>query len=182
MGIETDMSTWIDWPDPKTGQPYLYLNVRWRLVRNRWECVGLDIQFANDPNRPLRTTDLRKIKLSDVLERASSELQDRLTAMRGSGHDGPYERLVDDLVDAAPRQSGRPPVATDTLREVARVYSEAQQRGEHPTEAVRRTFGIKKSRAARWVWLCRQPKHGLLPPTRQGMARGSQPPKPEEDE
>lgn len=145
------------------------------MLDGRWECVGLGIDFAAGARvRALRTADLRGIQLSRLLERASPSLQqDLLETYRDPHDEGPFGAFVDGLIGAAPKRSGRPAVDLATLQEVARVYDLARKNGDPPTKAVQERFGIKKGRAARWVWMCRSDKYKLLPKTAQGMARGN---------
>ncbi len=172
--------SWVTWPSADWRE--LEIEVKWRMMNGRWECVGLGIGFLRpDKARPLQTGDLRGITLGRLLEKASGELQTDLLYTHRDPHDeGPFGAFVDSLIDAAPKKFGSPPVPPETLREVARIYSEAHAKGEPPTKAVQTHFGIEKPRAARWVWLCRN-KYHLLPPTKQGRAGGAQAGKPKED-
>ena len=68
------------------------------------------------------------------------------------------------------RAKGRGPrqeLGEEHLRTVARIYTEAHKRGEHPTAAVRAAwFPVHPNTAAKWVVLAR--KAGFLPPTTRG--------------
>jgi hypothetical protein len=66
--------------------------------------------------------------------------------------------------------SGRPRTVTpERLQKVAEVYR--QHFGNRPTEAVARSFGVSHRTAARYVQMCRNPEHGLLPKTDKGKKR-----------
>lgn len=181
MAWDTDNRSWVEWPSADRRYP-LEVEVRWKLLKGRWECIGLGIGFAPGAKmRPLQTADLRGITLGRLLEIASAKLQEDLLYTYRDPHDeGSFGEFVDGLIDAAPKAAGRPRVPLETLREAAQVYKDAHANGRPPTKAVQEHFGIKKDRAARWVWLCRN-KYGLLPPTRQGRAGGVDPGNPKED-
>jgi hypothetical protein len=165
------------WPDKKTGP--LWITIGWCLLDERWECVSLGIDFAPGARvRPLQTKSLRSIKMGELLEYAAGKLRDRRDVFfpPGSqievwslGYDanGEIVRTVtskpnpEAADDALPKRPGRPRVPLATLQEVAQVYLDARANNQHPTKAVQEHFGIKRDRAARWVWLCRNNR--LLP-------------------
>lgn len=186
MGWDTESSSWVVWPDPDDGP--LYVEVRWRMLGGRWECVGLSIEFAPGvPERPLTTTDVRSLAMTELLRRAAEELQtDLFCTYRYPDHltkdGGRFGRFVDGLIDAAdtPRKPGRPPLPLEKLEKVARVYREAFAERKPPTIAVAKKFVIGHSTAATWVSKCRAA--GLLGPTTKGQAGGIEPPEPKEDE
>jgi hypothetical protein len=164
-----DNFSWVTWPSADWRE--LEIQVKWRLLKGRWECVGLAVDFADASKaRPLQTADLRGITLGRLLEEAAEKLsKDLLYTFRDPDDKGPFGAFIDGLIDATEREQRSPRVSPETLQEVARIYREAKTA---PTKAVQEHFGIEKSRAARWVWLCRN-KYHLLPPTEQGRARGN---------
>lgn len=168
------------WPNTETGP--LRVSVGWRLLEERWECVSLGIGFVRG-NRILRTSDLRSIKMGELLEQAAVELRKARDTWFPPGHEVTVWRIDTDETgsviktvttepdpraaeEALPKRIGRPPVSPDDLKETARVYLEAKAKGEPTTKAVQDHFGIKPERARRWIWLCRN-KYGLLPVRRQ---------------
>lgn len=67
----------VRWPHPERG-PY-WITVKWCLLDGKWECIGLGIDFAPGARvRGLLTSDLRKIRMGDVLDAAAGELASRL--------------------------------------------------------------------------------------------------------
>lgn len=213
-GLDTqDVS--FPWPNAKTG--HLWITVKWRMLDDRWECIGLGIDFAPGARvRPLQRHDLDIIKMSDLLDYAASLLPGALMhAYNDSEPPTPDQeenlrRLIDgalfgrpplspeaverevaqldqrtaevleESLEGVPKKLGRRPLSPEDLRKAAQVYSEAYKNGQNPTAAVQKHFDLKKNAAASWVWRCR--KAGLLPPTQRGMARGSEPRKPKEEQ
>lgn len=171
----------MNWPDPWNGP--LEVEVRWHMIGGRWECVGLSIGFAPGvPERPLTTTDVRSLAMTELLRRAAEELQtDLLETYRDPHDEGPFGAFVDGLIDAADthRKPGRPPLPLSQLEEVARVYREAFVGHRPPRMAVAEHFTIGPSTAATWISKARA--QGFLGPTTKGHAGGIEPPKHEED-
>ena len=56
----------------------LEIQVKWRMLKGRAECVGLGSFQAPDKLRPLQTGDLRGITLGRLLEKASEALSEDL--------------------------------------------------------------------------------------------------------
>ncbi|MBN1631072.1 MAG: hypothetical protein JW990_15020 [Thermoleophilia bacterium] len=167
---------------PKTTK-HLWVTVGWALIGERWECVSLRIDVVSDV-RPLQGKDLRIIKFGDLLEYATARLRARRDAFFPPGSEMEVWTLeYDDAGEvvktvttkprpgsedmALPKRKGRAPVPLTKLREVARVYEEARQKGDYPTKAVQDHFpGTRRGTAARWVWLCREMDPPLIPPLR----------------
>jgi len=212
-GGEHTLPVTFPWPHTING-PY-WIEVRWLKLGERWECVGLSIDFAPGvPVRPLLTADLRRIKMGDLLEYAASCLPEAMfhayypepepatpeqeanlrfiikTGAEIRGEPAPSAEAIERRVSEVDQETAqgqkealqeslrslpkpRAALSADTLQEVARVYDKARKNGDPPTKAVQEYFGIKKSRAARWVWMCRSDKYKLLPKTEQGRARGN---------
>jgi hypothetical protein len=60
--------------------------VKWAKVGERWECIGLGIDFAPGARvRGLRTSDLRTIRMGEVLDVAASALNEKLLDEAGAG-------------------------------------------------------------------------------------------------
>ena len=94
----------------------------------------------------------------------------------GAASDLPKEERGEAIIRAGqtpltPRRRNR--VTSEHLAEVARVYREAWEAGEHPTMAVRDHFGVSHSTAARWVGQARQ--KGKLRPPAEGSRGGEMP-------
>jgi hypothetical protein len=65
------------------------------------------------------------------------------------------------LLDRASRQRPRQQMTDERLREVARIYSEAESK---PTLAVMRRFDLSRPTAGRWVGLARKRFPDEMPP------------------
>jgi hypothetical protein len=146
----------------------------WQMVRGRAECVGLEItsvdychnkeQRGMTPpggwpvvGKPVTTSLLRSIKLGELI----------------SWHRGKMARIMGKILNAPSMRAyavtpTMRPFTESRLREVAEVYCSAWSRGQQPTRAVAKRFGVSVSAAGKLVYRARTA--GLLPPTSRGVA------------
>ena len=134
----------------------------------RWDLVGVRVEPLDpDDPAPLTTTDLRRIAPTQLAAAFARKVgppprTSQRVDLRSLGGDGPDRK----------RAGRRPYWNAARLTEVARIYTAAYDRGDHPTQAVARRKRISRPLAAKLVARCRLV--GLLPKTRPGRARGGQ--------
>ena len=120
----------------------------------------------------MSSENLRKVRLALYLresaglytERAKFDEQGEIVFAQATG------RGDEALIARAAKQRPRRQMTDDLLRDVARVYLEADSA---PTQAVMRRFGLSRPTAGRWVWQARKRK--FLPPANE--SGGKLPPK-----
>jgi hypothetical protein len=145
--------------------PPLVINLLFAVVDERVELCGLiapplEVLDALDHLRDQRSLDgWKRLALVSLAE---GQAQD---ALRASGRPGDKEERFDFIVEAMDRANRTPMarrrnrVTAEHLVEVARVYREAWEVGEHPTIAVQNHFEVSHSTAARWVGKARRAGH-----------------------
>jgi hypothetical protein len=153
------------WPDHDKG-PWL-LTFHWQVIRDRAECVGLDIASALPDHilkerhatfvtlppvgRPLRTTTLRELKLSELLHDERVRAEHLAVDVLGDPGLGMAYREPDRMRPATRRR----------LNLVASTYREARARGDKPIPAVARKLKVTRGAASNLVMRARQA--GMLP-------------------
>jgi hypothetical protein len=183
--MATEMTTETLAPDKDSG-PFR-ITLQWQVLEGRWEAIGVRIAFADqDRARPLHTSDLRRLRLSQIVERAASELQRQLDEDSAALKEAPPEQLsrseyrarllaVREAEEAAElaraRGRGRPRVPLHDLKEVARIYSEAFFDRRPPTKAVAEELKLTYSAATKRITQCRA--LGLLGEAERGKAGGA---------
>ena len=174
----------------------LLVTVYWCQIDGQWEAVGIRVHVhpkATDPRR-LQRKDL-DIKMGDVLDYAAGRLRHFLEAVSNPeiehwslDYDASGEVITTVTSipnpaiapENAPKCRGRPPLSLEMLQEVAKVYDEAYENGQDPTEAVQKRWGLKtRNAASSRIWKAR--KRNLLPPTIPGRIKGHGLPKPKEE-
>jgi hypothetical protein len=120
----------------------------------------IEIRVAVIEGQPVSSENLRKIPLARYVRESP-----RLYAVRADfDENGEVMFLastgVEDFtpLDRAARQRPRRAMTPDLLRDVARVYLEAESK---PTQAVMRRFSLSRPTAGRWVGLARN--GGFIP-------------------
>lgn len=182
--METPIRARVRWPSPDGD---LEVTLHFARVDGRVECIGVDVRtfrWKGEPHparrlprtepRPITTTDLRGLRLAEIIEVERAKLARFLFADSGD-EDWDATPWAAGVVEAwEPKARGRPRIyGPEHFAEVARVYREADARSRTPTRAVARHFGVSQAAAAKWVARCRE--LGLLPPTTRGKARGVAP-------
>lgn len=135
---------------PTAGEPSWRLDfaVRAGVV----ECRRFTIEATED-GREIRSSDLRALRVEDLLESACVNV-----AVRREVDEDGHERLARDLQDRhfgttsavrSARRGARRKVTDDALREVAAVYRDNVD--SQPTEAVRAHLGVELRTARLWV-------------------------------
>jgi hypothetical protein len=148
---------WVIEHDPKHPPPedaQLAIILLYEVVDERMELCGLiadpiEVPEALDYLR--RRRPLNEWKRHALLELAAGRA---LGSERGEG--------IGDVIERAgrvPMAQRRNRITPEHLAEVARIYREAWEAGEHPTIAVQNYFGISHSTAARWVGQARRAGH-----------------------
>lgn len=152
--------------------------------------VCLRITHLGTPDHPVSSTAIRDVSLDEAAREAllSHALEERmgreptpeeLDSPTGASAAFFHTERVAVGDDGAKRLDrrlrgtrGRPPIGQDELEKVADVYRQAVESGSRkPVRAVMEHLGItSESKASRRVYLAR--KAGLLPPTKQGKAKG----------
>lgn len=163
-------STWT----PQTG-PIWSIDLRFEAVDGRVECTGLTLSAA-DPDSPgaVNRSVLRSIPVGALLQEAREDHGlDLLGLLQPFKPTVKAARLGDlqahDLgLGAKGSKVGRPPLSTEQLREVAKIYLSAPSK---PTKAVQDHFDFDYEKAARWVRIARQ--RGLIAPTSKGKPSGA---------
>jgi hypothetical protein len=140
------------------GCPYL-IEIRVAVIEGQPRCADLRLQMRPGGS-PVSSENLRKIPLARYVRESP-----RLYAVRADfDENGEVMFLastgVEDFtpLDRAARQRPRRAMTPDLLRDVARVYLEAESK---PTQAVMRRFSLSRPTAGRWVGLAR--KGGFIP-------------------
>jgi hypothetical protein len=141
--------------------PRLVINLLFEVVN---EAVQLREVIADPLEVPEALDHLRARRSMNEWKRiALMTLAAKLAeaALEASGR--PYDEDGAAIVGEAIRRAHRTPIArrrdritSEHLAEVARVYREAWEAGEHPTIAVQDHFGVSHSTAARWVGQARR--------------------------
>lgn len=177
----TELPSEIRWSDPHKG-PYL-ITVRFRPDAKDWQAVGVSIGFVDAQEaRNLRTSDLRKLRLPQIIEQAAAKLRvltaggttlpEELTAPLSQLAYLERTLLLRQAEAAAAaggvRPPGRPGTPLPALEAAARIYAEAFDSGEPPTQAVAEAQKITHAAATRRI--ARARKLGLLGPAEQGKA------------
>lgn len=173
------------WPDEGKG-PYR-LALHFAVVEGRLECVGLEVGHRSEARmefgpdsfalKPITSTLLRDIRLGELVERYIQDpnFEWRLEHDAAATEYLPEfeeimtraSQVLETLVSAKQKKPrGRPALPPEHYVDVARIYTEAYQRGLKPTKAVQEELSVSKSTAAKWVSRCRE--LGLLPLTRRG--------------
>ncbi len=178
VGISSSSSEWVD-PNGK----HWVVDTFWSVIDGRQECVGVALRsfgFTDKRERrgrpvrleegvhPLRVEVLRALTMSVIEERRHSiaSLLDELGHQTESAafRAGQQRRITG--------PDGAPLPTDEALEEVARVYRAAWHERVNPTAAVAEAFTLSRSAAAKRV--ARARAAGLLPPTTQGQARGTE--------
>lgn len=160
------------------------MEVGWRLLGGRWECVALSVRIAKEGElRPLHTVDLRRLRLPAIVARAAVVLHEELAVDRRQLHAAKkkpttqaerrdvlleYQKADEALHAAEPRKPGRPPVSVGELTRVAQVYARAYRNHLPPRQAVAQAFGLSPSAATKRIARCREA--GFLGPAEPGKA------------
>jgi len=163
------------WPDPKNG-PWMIV-LTWAPMDGRMECVGVEIrsyvedgmdmdlegaQLRGAEVTPMSAETWRQVPIASVIAADRTRTVEWLESTKAGGGPG-FE--VKDWAG-----TGRKP--RHSASRVAEIYTEAWQRGEHPTKAVAEALGISSSAAAKQVSRARA--LGALPPTMKGRAKGQE--------
>lgn len=174
------------WPDPQTG-PW-WLMFRWAMVSGRPECVGVDIRSCRETGQdwppelplwsqtpPTLTWEVwRSLPVPTIvrdLRQHFAQLDARWWREMAedpamADNEGDRMELRRSAAKAEARVAGATALPSSVYEEVARVYREAWQAGDNPTQAVATHFTLTASAAAKRVMRARQA--GLLPATRKG--------------
>ena len=173
----------LSWPDGQGGE--LALTVELVLLEGRWECVGLQVGFAQGV-RPhgLQTADLRALGMPAIVAAAYQRLrkeldeaaaEDLARARPAPGSQLEYrKRLLEQrrrqeaLSGKGPKRAGRPRLSVEHLEEVAEVYAQAYAEQRPPRKAVAAYFKISPTAAASRIARARQA--GLLGLSGRGKA------------
>lgn len=133
-------------------------------------CQAIHVRRMAGPS--LSGTELRRVPLTDVIERACRDVALRLVEVLPDGSaaweppqgDAVLERAVArDVIKARQRRK----ITDALLRDVARIYREQLESGQ-PTQEVAAAYGVSKAQAARYVRQARD--RGFLGATTQGKA------------
>ncbi|HYZ12233.1 MAG TPA: hypothetical protein VFA08_01310 [Actinomycetota bacterium] len=136
-------------------------------IEDRLEPVGLTISpVAGRKRRPLTTTAVRRLNVASLIGRARGALLRAGVGMAEIDDEAAREELERRLT-----KSGLTRLGADHWIRVAAVYAEARRKGEAPTRAVERAFGVSYGRAAKYVSRARE--LGLLTRAGKGKASGT---------
>lgn len=160
----------MSWPGAE-GHPGLEMT--FAVIDGVPQCREVRIRSVDD-GRPVRTADLRALRMDDFTEAASVLVAQHWvdTSDDGVVSTVTTNRQVD--VDAAfktitaARKDSRRRITDDLLREVAEVYRGTP--GPHPTKAVADHFEVKSRTAGDYVRAARD--KGFLGPAAKGKAGG----------
>jgi hypothetical protein len=176
-------TTTLRWPDEQAGE--FELTLEWLLLGERWECVGLAFGFAEGAvPRPVRTADLRQLRVPAEVERHFELLRDKLAHAAQEELAQPQEaatcqleyrrrllrsrRRKEALRAKGPKMPGRPALPLAELARVAEIYIAAFKVHEPPRRAVAAELEISLTAAAKRIASCRE--IGLLGPAERGKA------------
>lgn len=173
-----------DWLAPSE-QAWEHDGASWRVIL-RWaeidgfaECVGIEIEPAGDTSI-LRATILRALPFGKLVRdarnaRYESSWGPAIEALAGTPEGQEIPRRSDREARAwgAKTERRRPQLDDEHYAEVARVYSNAANRGLPPRRTVASVMRVSEPTASRWIAETRS--RGLLPPTSPGRARASAP-------
>ena len=177
------------WPDPIDGPFYLSLDLY--LIDGRAEIVGLRLQ-GYDPSKteipeivihgwgdnedpfPIRTTDIRNLKLHELLRAKIPEQVEGWDRMIENARSDIERQVLEagrsEWAESKPRRGGRPALTNEDHTETARIYKKSLVAGVDPTMAVASQLTLSHSGAAKRVTKAR--KAGFLKPTMKGKAGG----------
>jgi hypothetical protein len=169
------------WPDLNRG-PYV-LKLRWRVVRGRMECVGVELRTYSDDAEdgelrrtwrgpraddaePVTTDVWRSVALGAVVdgERRAMLKQVEVAELLGASW------AAEVRADWTPRPRRGRQLGRGEHERVAEVYLDALRRHENPTQRVADVYGLTYPAAAKRVQRARAAGH--LPATLQGRAGG----------
>lgn len=175
----------INWPDRESG-PWR-VTVRFKRGEH-WKPCGVAVELLDaGGDRVLRTSDLRGLRLPQVVGRAYEQLKQQLgrehdealAAVESAAPEQRLERLEqllrlreseDALQAGRPRTAGRPQIARAELERVAAIYTKAYYAGQPPLKAVAKALDCDAKTAARRVAQCR--RRGVLLSAQQGVPGG----------
>lgn len=175
------------WPHPRRGPWWVVLN--WAVVGGRIECIGAHVRSYRESGEawppelprwdeapPVLTWETwRELPLRSIVRdirqqfaRSELDLTRWLAGQPENADPATQQRLAQEAAAAQYELAGPNAHAPSVHEEVARVYQDAWQRGDPPTQAVAKHFTISPSAAAKRVSRARTA--GALPKTTRGVA------------
>lgn len=159
------------------------MNLTWRQISGRYECVGFEIaEFdppaRDDPPEPahiITAQIVRAIPVGWLTQQARQRVGRDAEALAGvceQAGDHAHALFQTDLATKFMGEAGSRPRmwGNDHYRKVAELYTVAWRKDYPPTQTVEKAFEVSHSTAARWVQECRT--RGFLGPTEKRKAGG----------
>jgi hypothetical protein len=148
---------WVIEHDPKhppPEEPQLVIILLYEVADERMELRGL---IANPIEVPEALDYLRRRRSMNEWKRLALLTLAAGHALRGERGETTGEVIL--RAGRVPIAQRRNRITAEHLANVASVYREAWEAGEHPTKAVESHFGVSHSTAARWVGQARRAGH-----------------------
>lgn len=157
------------WPRDRHAEPHRLLRSHLRELR-----LAYKFQDACEDLAKKRRGDVELMEDADIFI-DSGTLEEESEPRMWSGEDLAREivarkREAETASKRARSMSSKQRFGSEDVEHAAKVYLAAMYEKRHPQKAVREEFGITPGQASSLIRRCRLA--GLLPPTRQGVARG----------